>query len=80
LSVFPNPAAQGQLNVQSEQVLGQVQVELFDLMGRVALQQQVGGYMGGVLNFDVSGLPSGTYILRMANGVTHQVAQVQIRN
>lgn len=80
LSVFPNPAAQGQLSVQSEQVLGQVQVELFDLMGRVALQQQFGGYAGGVLNFDVSGLPSGTYILRMANGVTHQVAQVQIRN
>lgn len=80
LLVFPNPTSQGVLNVQSDRIKGQVQVELFDLMGRVVLQEQLGGYAGATVDVDVSGLPSGTYIVRFANEQQQQVAQVQVRN
>jgi hypothetical protein len=80
LLVFPNPSSQGQLNVRTQRVQGQVQVELFDLMGRVVFQEQVNGYAGTTLTLNVAHLPSGTYILRMANGNLHEVAQVQLRN
>jgi len=53
---------------------------LFDLMGRVVRSEQVSSYNGSTLTLDVASIPSGTYIVRVANNVRQEVAQVQIRN
>lgn len=80
LLVFPNPTADGGLNLRSDRIKGEVRLELFDLMGRVVWQDQLQGYAGTTINLNVSALPSGTYIVRLANDQMHQVAQVQVRN
>jgi hypothetical protein len=80
LLAYPNPTSQGYLNLRSDLVQGQVRVELFDLMGRVVRSEQVSSYNGSTLTLDVASIPSGTYIVRVANNVRQEVAQVQIRN
>ncbi len=68
-NIYPNPACGSAYIQYSLNKPGRVSVELFDLSGRQALetkqfgQQETGAHQW---NLDVSGLPAGTYFLRMS--------------
>ena len=69
LSLFPNPAKDNlTLNFLSPQA-GQAYIQAFSLTGQLVLEQELGVLPGaneGALS--VSGLPSGTYVLKMLLG------------
>ena len=80
LLVYPNPAVSGSFTVQSETMRGDFQLQLFDITGRLAVDQRVQGYAGGPLNVQISDVPNGQYIVRLTNGKFQQVSKVLVRN
>ncbi len=60
VSLFPNPTADF-LQVSSQSILQQINV--FDLTGRIVLER---GLNGNAERIDLSGLPAGTYIVRVS--------------
>jgi hypothetical protein len=79
MQVYPNPASQGVVNVASSRMRGDIRLEIFDLSGRMLIQQNVARYDGQRLTVDVSGLPSGSYVIRLVGNRTHEAAQLQVR-
>ncbi len=79
LLVYPNPANSGAVTVQSEAMRGDFQLQVFDLTGRLSVDQAIQSYMGSALTLDVSSLDNGTYIVRMANGQFQQTSKLLIR-
>jgi hypothetical protein len=70
MAVYPNPG-HGQLTLEmSGQPRREVQVELYDMLGRRLFDQEV-DFSSGQLNtrFDWSDLPAGTYVLQVQSGV-----------
>lgn len=61
ISVFPNPTLD-HLNIHSEYGFTNGMVYLMDLQGRIVLKDQM---IGTDKSMDVSGLPSGVYLLRI---------------
>ena len=78
--VFPNPVATGELNLPTLGWHGNATVEIFDLTGRrwVNDLQQVGGVER--VTADVSGLPSGYYVVRMSQGGQAKAARFMVQN
>jgi hypothetical protein len=81
LGSFPNPA-RSQATVRfavPEQTTGDVQLELYDLLGRQVKTIPAAEASGRVeQTLDVSDLPSGTYLLRLSAGGQTQTQQVTI--
>jgi hypothetical protein len=71
LSITPNPA-DNQITISSTQdVSGQVMADIYDMTGRVVLNQSLGfkakGEFTGIVN--ISALPAGSYILKVGSAV-----------
>lgn len=79
MDVYPNPVTGAAVTVQSQSMRGDFQLQVFDLSGRLAVDQPIRAYTGSPLNLDVSGLKNGTYVVRMANGQFQQTAKMLIR-
>jgi predicted outer membrane repeat protein len=81
LGSFPNPA-RSQATIRfavPEQMTGDVQLELYDLLGRQVKTIPAAEASGRVeQTLDVSDLPSGTYLLRLSAGGQTQTQQVTI--
>ncbi len=60
ISVYPNPVDDGFVAIKS-QILGEVNVKLFDIMGRCVLSKQINSE-----TLDVRALGSGVYLLRVS--------------
>ena len=76
LLVYPNPVSDANFTVQSSAMKGDFQLQVFDLMGRLAVDQSVTGYVGGPLVVDASALPNGQYIVRLVNGQFQETAKL----
>ena len=65
-SVFPNPVMSGELNLPTAGWQGNAQVEIYDMTGRSWISENV--QLSGVerIRTDVQGIPSGHYVVRMA--------------
>jgi hypothetical protein len=59
---------------------GDFQLQVFDLMGRLAVDQSVTGYVGGSLVVDASTLPNGQYIVRLVNGQFQETTKLLVRH
>ncbi|MBI5917632.1 MAG: S8 family serine peptidase [Bacteroidetes bacterium] len=73
--VFPNPV-DNQLVIEVKNVVGEVQVEFFDINGRLLLQRRWNGGNQASSTFDFKGKPSGIYFYRMLNGGNVQQGKV----
>jgi len=70
LLVYPNPVTDANFTLQSQAMKGDFQLQVFDLTGRLNVDQSIRGYVGGPLTVDASNLPNGQYIVRLVNGVS----------
>ena len=65
IKVYPNPV-QDQLRIQFSQVLGTIEVRVWDLMGRLQLAESVNHPSAkDILTLDTSTLSKGSYILQI---------------
>ncbi len=64
IHVFPNPA-NGICNIQLSNAEGKTNIELYDLTGRLVMQNM--NVTGKHFSMDLSGIHSGTYILKATN-------------
>jgi hypothetical protein len=64
-NLFPVPA-DNELNIQFEKNISSYTYEIFDLTGRKMLQGSIAGEHG----IDISGIPSGQYLIRLYNAET----------
>ena len=78
--VYPNPVSDANFTVQSNEMKGDFQLQVFDLMGRLAVDQSVTGYVGGPLVVDASALTNGQYIVRLVNGQFQETAKLLVRH
>ena len=78
--VYPNPVATGALNLPTLGWRGNATIEIFDLTGRrwVNNQQQLGGLER--VTEDVSGLPSGYYVVRMSQEGRAKAVRFMVQN
>ena len=78
-SVFPNPVMSGELNLPTAGWQGNAQVEIYDMTGRRWISENV--QLSGVerIRTDVQGLPSGHYVVRMAQGGNAKAAKFVVR-
>ena len=79
-NVFPNPVVSGELNLPTAGWQGSAQVEIFDMTGRRWVSETV--QFGGVerIQTDVQALPSGYYVVRMAQGGQSKAAKFVVRH
>ncbi len=75
-SILGNPASH-RLNIQLNSSLQNGSLQIIDLAGRVQLQKAV-SQAAGMLNFDISGLPSGNYFVRITDSKTSQALRLEI--
>ena len=78
-NIFPNPVVGNELNLPTEGWQGQARVEIFDLAGRLWVNDIVN--VGGVdqIRADVRDLSSGYYVVRMSQGDTMKAAKFVVR-
>ena len=78
LHVYPNPVSnQLTIDLVSEYDLTNVNVNIYDLTGKVLIQLQVDLAIGSnQIPIDVSKLPKGTYLVNINNGVNSQYAKI----
>jgi subtilisin family serine protease len=67
VKVFPNPTTAG-VSVLPERSLGEATLSLYHLSGQLQWKRKVEAQAGAPLSVDLSGLPSGLYVLRMVSG------------
>jgi len=60
--IFPNPS-QGDINIVSKQDMGQSNVSIYDINGRVVFSQEVN--MSGTVNLQAGNLKTGVYIIQI---------------
>ncbi len=78
LTPYPNPVGGSQLQVliQSEEILSDGQAFIRDQNGRAyALRQVAGGTYTAVLNFDISQLPTGLFVVQYTSGNRQEVVR-----
>jgi len=63
--LFPNPASDELLLRFSDRQPDDLNISVFDLLGRNTLLQNSANYADGVFRLDVSGLPTGVYIVHL---------------
>ena len=78
-SVFPNPVVAGELNLPTAGWQGTAQVEIFDMTGRRWASQTVQLSGVGRIQADVQELPSGYYVVRMAQDGRSKAAKFVVR-
>jgi hypothetical protein len=79
LQVYPNPVNGSSVTIQSDAMRGDFQMQVFDLTGRLSVDQRIQSYIGNPLVLDVAGLQNGTYIVRLTNGQFQQTSKMLIR-
>lgn len=80
LLVYPNPVTDATFTVQSQAMKGNFQLQVFDLTGRLSVDQAVQGYTGGPLTVDASNLTNGQYVVRLVNGKFQETAKLLVRH
>jgi len=75
-SVFPNPS-NGEININITSGLGEGQVQIIDLNGRVVFSQDM--LLEGTLNVNASGLSQGVYVVQVSNATVSDTAKLIIR-
>lgn len=75
-SIFPNPS-NGQITINMTTSLGEGQVQIIDLNGRVVFAQDA--RLEGAMNIDASGLAKGVYLVQVANQTVSETAKLIIR-
>lgn len=70
LTLYPNPATQTlYVDIQSDQLVGEMELSIFDLMGRQIQRQQLFALPGNShAQFDLNALKPGIYMLRLTHG------------
>jgi hypothetical protein len=79
MTLFPNPAVGGTVNLRSDRFNGDFTLQVFDMTGRIAFEKEVRQYAGTTLTLDIAGLENGTYIVRMVNAVTQEAKPLVVR-
>ena len=75
--IYPNPA-KNQLTIQLDQGGGTTVVSIFSLTGQVLIQEPENH--SDLFQLDISTLPTGTYLLKIANEKNTMVSKVQVIN
>lgn len=75
-SIFPNPS-NGQININMTASLGEGQVQIIDLNGRVVFNQDM--LLEGTINLDAGNLARGVYLVQVANQTVSETAKLIIR-
>ncbi len=76
LKMFPNPAGESVFIDFSVRDRAELQVQLFDMIGRLALQKIVAANPGEYqLQLNVGHLPAGTYLVRLAGADGHSAVR-----
>lgn len=75
-SIFPNPF-NGQITINMVNSLGEGQIQIVDLNGRVVFAQEA--RLEGSVNIDASGLAKGVYLVQVANQAISETAKLIIR-
>ena len=73
ISVFPNPVSNGIVNIKSQN-LGDVNVKLYDIMGRCVLSTKINSEI-----LDVSSVGPGVYLLQVSVGDSSNTTKLVIR-
>ena len=78
MHVFPNPVSnQLTIDLVSEYDLINVNVNIYDLTGKVLIQEQADLAIGSnQIPMDVSRLPKGTYLVHINDGINSQYAKI----
>ncbi|MCB9245031.1 MAG: PKD domain-containing protein [Flavobacteriales bacterium] len=73
-AIYPNPTS-GMLHVQLDQVMGDVSIEVMDMIGNIVRVPQTDG---GTLRYslDISDLAEGVYLVRVVNGQVETTQRV----
>jgi hypothetical protein len=77
-SIYPNPASQN-LNLNSSQSLGKVDVSIIDITGKIIFTETKAVQAGQRIMFDVSSFPAGLYTLKLSSATTNSNHRVIIR-
>lgn len=75
-SVYPNPS-NGQINLNMRTSLGEGQIQIMDLNGRVVFTQD--NLLEGVLSIDASELATGVYLLKISNQTLSETKKLIIK-
>ena len=75
-SISPNPS-NGQISLTMTAGLGEGQVQIIDLNGRVVFTQD--SLLDGNVNVDASGLSNGVYLVKVSNGKVSETEKLIIR-
>lgn len=75
-SIFPNPS-NGLISINMTASLGEGQVQIIDLNGRVVFSQDM--LLEGTLNVNASDLSQGVYLIQVANQTVSETAKLIIR-
>ena len=75
-SVYPNPS-NGQISLRMKANLGEGQVEIIDLNGRIVFTQN--SLLEGVLNVDADELSNGVYLLQVSNDMLSETTKLIIK-
>ena len=75
-SVYPNPS-NGQISLRMKANLGEGQVEIIDLNGRIVFTQN--SLLEGVLNVDAGELSNGVYLLQVSNDMLSETTKLIIK-
>ena len=78
--MFPNPVVAGELNLPTAGWQGSAQVDVFDLTGRRWISEVVQPSGAERVRTDVQELPSGYYVVRMAQGGQSKAAKFVVRH
>ena len=75
-SVYPNPS-NGQISLRMKANLGEGQVDIIDLNGRIVFTQN--SLLEGVLNVDAGELSNGVYLLQVSNDMLSETTKLIIK-
>jgi hypothetical protein len=80
MSIYPNPIVNDATISFSIEKSAQVSYQIFDLSGRMMMNQVLGNYGQGShkANFNVENLTSGTYIIRVQAGEKVETAKILV--
>ncbi|MFL0162187.1 S8 family serine peptidase [Aquirufa salirivi] len=70
LTLFPNPTKEYiQIGIPDQSMRDEYHIEIWDLQGKMVLEKVIGSsaFSGNNMSLDVRSLPSGSYVLRMAD-------------
>ena len=74
-SMFPNPS-NGQVNLSMKTNLGDGQINIIDLNGRIVFSQE--RLLEGVLSININGLSKGVYLLEVSKGTVSETKKLII--